>query len=270
MLSQSLIPRKRISKVAIYAAHGIEYRNGKIKSPVYGWIAPLAVKGNKKIGKVWHFSTLPTDGEFIVEINGEPVTVKGTCNGTCKNCYACTGNYRFQSVRRALAIRTILARLFPDFVKRALTAQIIADCIELFRIHASGDFFSAEYVEMWQEIATTFPACKFWTYTKNQKAETAFDNIQNANIVRSILPCGGFNFGKAGEMLKAYESLKTAGESVYICKCGIDKNQHCDNCKGCATHKYVLFLLHGDPTYKPENDADFPRFVSVVSAQAEN
>ena len=269
MYHESLIPVKRISKVAIYARHGIEYRNGKIKSPIYGWVAPLAVKGNKKIGKVYHFSTLPTNDEFIVEINGKVEKVQGTCNGKCDNCYACTGNYRFSSVRRALAIRTILARLFPDFVKSALMAQIEADKISLFRIHASGDFFSAEYVEMWKEIASAYPACKFWTYTKNKKAESAFDSIPNANIVRSILPCGGFNFGKAGEMLKAYDELKTAGESVYICKCGIDKNQHCDTCKGCSSHKYVLFLLHGDPTYKPESDPDFPKFVAVVSAQAD-
>ena len=50
----------KTSKKAIYAEYDIEYMNGKILAPVFGWINPLLVDGNSKLGKgVWTFSTLP-------------------------------------------------------------------------------------------------------------------------------------------------------------------------------------------------------------------
>ena len=50
---------KATTKRSIYESHGIEYRNGKIYHPVFGWINPLLINGNAKLGKgVWTFSVL--------------------------------------------------------------------------------------------------------------------------------------------------------------------------------------------------------------------
>ena len=258
---------KKESKREIYARYGIEYENNMIKSP-RGWIAPLLVNGNSKIGTgVYHFSSLPTNKEFNAVAFGENVIVRGTCPCHCEGCYATKGNYNYSSVINALAVRTIIAREYPEFMENAINAQIAAEHVKIIRIHASGDFFSKEYAKMWKRIAINNPAVKMWTYTKNQECENVFDGIENANIVKSIIPHIGVNFGHCDYILSCYEYLKAAGKSVYICRCGIDKNQHCINCKGCATHDYVLFLEHSTG-YKAESDPLYSVLKAVIDAQA--
>ena len=256
------------SKKEIYAAHGINYKAGKIEAPVFGFIAPLLIDGNSKLGKgVWTFSTLPGTAAVTVDVNGTEYTAAGTCPCNCKGCYAQTGFYRMPSVIQANAVKTILSRDHADFVRRAIIAQIEAEGIRLVRIHASGDFFSAEYINTWREIVKASPDCLFWTYTKNSAAESAFDDLDNINIVKSIIHGVGFNFGHCGYILRVYETLKAQGKSVYICRCGIDKDQHCMNCKGCATNDFVLFLEHST-SYKAESDPLFPSVKALIEAQA--
>jgi len=259
---------KKMSKKEIYNLFGIEYDNktNKILSPI-GWINPLLINGNEKIGKgIWHFSTLPTAGYFTVNIAGEEIVIKGTCPCTCKGCYATKGNYQYDSVVTSLAIKTLLVREYLDFVYRAISAQIQADKIEFLRIHASGDFDSQAYIEMFQRIVSENPGVHFWTYTKNPAAENAFDNFDNANIVKSVIPHIGVNYGTCEYILAAYETLKAAGLPVYICRCGIDKNQHCTNCKGCSVNKYVLFIEHSTE-YKAEKDPLFPVLKAIIESQ---
>jgi hypothetical protein len=256
-----------MNKKTVYAEYGIKFDNGKIESPVFGFISPLLVDGNSKLGKgVWTFSTLPGNMAYDIVINGNAYKVNGTCPCNCKGCYAQTGFYRMPSVILANAIKTILAKDYMDFVKAAIIAQIHSDNIKLCRIHASGDFFSQAYIEMWKEIVLACPGCVFWTYTKNANAENAFQGIANINIVKSVIHGFGFNFGKCEYILKVYKALKEMGKDVYICKCGIDKNQHCVNCKGCSKNEYVLFIEHST-NYKAENDPYFAELKQIIASQ---
>jgi len=258
-----------MTKREIYAAKGIEFKNGKIYHEEFGFIPELLIDGNAKIGKgVYHFSTLPTNQIFHVVINNKSYDIKGTCPCFCAGCYATKGNYRFSSTIKSLAIRTWLVLNDIEFVKNAITAQIEADNVQFLRIHASGDFVNDQYIEMWQEVAKECNNTIFWTYTKNKKAETAFDSIDNANIVKSVIKGKGFNFGHCDYILSVYEYLKEQGKKVYICKCGIDKNQHCTNCKSCSTNEYVLFIEHSTE-YKAEADPLFPVLKAIIEAQEE-
>ena len=257
-----------MTKKEIYASYGIEYNNGKINAPVFGWINPVLVNGNAKLGKgVWTFSTLPTKEVFHVEIDGVDYDVQGTCPCSCAGCYATTGFYRMPSVLKANAMKTILARFHLEWLKRAIIAQILAENIKLCRIHASGDFFSMDYINAWIEICKACKACAFWSYTKNIIAEKAFDNIGNINIVKSIIHGYGFNFGKCEYILKVYHALKELGKDVYICRCGVDKNQHCTSCKGCSKNEYVLFIEHST-NYVAENDPLFNVLKDIIEKQA--
>lgn len=131
---------------------------------------------------------------------------------------------------------------------------------------------SREYLEMWIRIVKKYPAVRFWTYTKIAQFETAFDCFDNANIVRSVITVNGkkgFNFGHCGYIMKAYEELKNKGESVHICKCGVDKNQYCSNCAGCSKNKNVLFIEHSTE-YKAEIDVDFEALRKIIESQLEN
>lgn len=261
----------KLTKKDIYRKHGIEFDgNGHIYHSKYGFIPCLLVNGNEKIGKgVYHFSTLPTNQNFTVNVNGKTMEVKGTCPCSCVGCYATKGNFaRYQSTRDSLALKTVLIREDLDFVKHAIIAQIEADNIKLCRIHASGDFDNSEYIEAWKEIVKACTACTFWTYTKNSEAEKAFDGMENANIVKSIIPHHGFNFGHIDYIIAVYEDLKRQGKSVYICRCGIDKNQHCVNCTACSKNDFVLFIEHSTE-YKAEKDPRYEEIKAIIEAQPE-
>lgn len=262
---------KRLTKKDTYAKYGIEFRNedGKIKAPLFGWISPLLINGNAKIGKgVWQYSSLPTNEWFHIDVNGEPFECKGTCACHCEGCYATKGCYFFHSTKLSLLRKTILQRLYPDFVKRAILAQIEADKIKLCRIHVAGDFDpeNPAYIPMWHEIVETCKATLFWTYTKVDKAEHAFDDLPNINVVKSVIEGYGFNFGHCDYVMRLYKILTDMGKTVHICRCGIDPDQHCVNCKGCATNTYVLFIEHSTD-YVAKEDPLYPEIVALIESQ---
>lgn len=256
-----------MTRKEIYKEHGIQFENGKIYHPEFGFIPELLVNGNSKIGKgIYHFSTLPTNQIFHVVINNKSYDIKGTCPCHCDGCYATKGNYNYTSVKNSLAIKTWLIRNDLEFVKNAIIAQIKADKIEFIRLHASGDFDSDSYINTVHEIVKECKETTFWTYTKNSKAENAFDDLKNINIVKSVIKGKGFNFGHCDYILEMYNYLKENNKSVYICRCGIDKNQHCTNCKGCSKNEHVLFIEHSTE-YKAEKDELFNTLKALIESQ---
>ncbi len=258
------------SKAAIYEQYGIKYdtKTNKIYHGVLGWIRPLLINGNDKLCRgVYTYSTLPTNKMYIVSFG--PFTdkhVKGTCPCHCKGCYATKGRYTFQNVIQANARKTWLSRFDIDFMVRAIIAQINADHITICRIHASGDFDSSAYIDAWRRIVKECPNTIFWTYTKNIQAENAFDDLSNINVVRSVIPGIGFNFGHCDYIIKAYNALKSIGKKVYICRCGIDKKQHCTNCHGCYENEIVLFVEHSTE-YKAEKDPSYNALKQLIESQ---
>ena len=245
-----------MNKKSIYNEFGIEFNAGKIE--YNGIMIPELLKqGNSKTGKkVYTFSTLPGTA--------------GTCVCDCKGCYAKTGFYCMNSVRESLERQTEIVNNRLDYFYRAISAQLKIIGSGDIRIHAAGDFNTSdpvEYANCWKHIAENNPKFTFWTYTKMPEFENLFDGIKNANIVKSIIPGIGFNFGHCDYILDAYNTLRDSGESVYICRCGIDKNQHCENCTHCATSKYVLFIEHSTD-YKAESDPYFKTLKSVIDAQS--
>lgn len=256
-----------MKKADIYKAHGIGYKSGKIYHSEFGYISPLLCDGNTKVGKgVFTWSTLPTNKTYSGTINGKDYSIKGTCPCHCKGCYATKGCYNYQSVIDSMIRKTWLAMNDMAFVENAINAQIIVDNIKIIRIHASGDFIDSAYVEMWRRIIRKNPSVKFWTYTKRVEFESAFDEFENANIVKSIIPNKGVNFGHCDYIIQTYFDLKNAGIDCYICKCGIDKNQHCTNCKSCSIHKYVLFVEHSTE-YKAEDDPLYSVLADIIASQ---
>lgn len=271
----------RITRKQIFAEYGIPFDGKKIFHEKLGWIPLLIVDGNDKIGSrktsddgigVWHFSSLPSNMMFKAVFNGIEMEEKGTCPCTCKDkdgkiaCYALHGNYARYGFD-SLVWRTWLIRNDLDFVRRALIAQIKAFEIKFMRFHASGDFDSMEYVDMTKEVVKACDTTTFWTYTKVRYAEHAFDEFKNAHIVPSMIDHFGYNFGHCDYIIALYKYLISIGKKVYICRCGIDKNQHCNKCTACSEKdNYVLFLEHSTE-YKPELDPLYPEFVKLVEAQ---
>jgi len=259
----------RETKKEIYARFDIKFVKvgtaEKLDSPI-GLVSPLLVNGNGKIGKgVYHFSTCPGNKEFTADFNGQHLETIGTCGDTCPGCYGFSNNYK-RFGYDALVVRTVLAREYMDFTRRAILAQLIADNIKTVRIHATGDFFSRDYLEMWKEIVKENPGVIFWTYTKEYAAQSAFDKFDNANIVKSNVLDIGYNYGHCDYIISLYNMLSDMGKPVYICRCGMDKNQHCTNCTACANCENVLFLEHST-SYNAAKDPAFSAFVDLVNSQ---
>ena len=259
----------RLTKKQVYAKHGIIFENDKIISPV-GDICELLKEGNTKTGKaVYTFSLLPGTIDFSVVFNGMDYTVKGTCSCDCIGCYAKTGRYTCDNVIYSMAINTYLVNNHIAFVKACIMAQLEYIGKGEVRIHAAGDFNTErpeEYANMWLDIAKANKGFIFWTYTKVKHFETLFDELSNANIVKSVIPGIGVNFGTCEYIINAYFTLKEMGKSVYICKCGIDKNQHCENCSVCTTYEYVLFIEHSTG-YNAEKDPLFAKLCEIIKNQ---
>ena len=225
------------------------------------------VDGNSKIGHVWHASTLPTDKKYHIEYNNMVIDEKGTCPLECKGCYGTKGNYNYENVLFYIAMRTRLLRKYPEIYFQVCRAQITTENIKLIRLHATGDFIENEAAG-WYKIFKDMPDLIGWTYTKCKKTGDIkrLNNLNNFNIVDSIIPGCGFNFGHIDYILNVYEKLKKAGKDVYICRCGIDKNQHCEKCGGCALNKYVLFIEHSTG-YKAEKDPLYNTIKAIIEAQ---
>lgn len=116
-------------------------------------IHPSLGRGNIKIGPIPSFS-LPS---------------RFTCPGATKwcreNCYAA----RFERVRpncRLAYARNLMLTWHTWRFVRVLLRKIPAD-LPVLRIHVSGDFHSAAYIEAWHRIARQRPHTQFWAYTRS-------------------------------------------------------------------------------------------------------
>lgn len=272
----------RMTKKQVYACFDIEYVDGRINAPVFGFIYPLLKIGNSKLGTdVYSFSLLPGGGIFDIDVNGKRWTTFGTCGETCRDCngrISCYGFYKrcaMHDARRSQTINTILIRKYLDFVYRAICAQIIADHIDKIRIHATGDFDEYQrkdatpglYALMWLAVARRFKTVRFWTYTKFKDRESLFDGLLNANVVKSKLDNGHYNYGTCGEIMTEYNRLIAAGKKVYICSCGTPDEKHCTDCVACNAFEYVLFLKHSTPDYDAKKDVLYPAYCEFVRRQ---
>lgn len=250
---KTAIATKKLTKKEAYSRRGIVFENDHILDPLGNWIKPVLKDGNTKTGKaVLTFS----------------ISVE-SCGRRCPGCYACTGMYTCPTVIDSLDRNYLYAREYIDFLDNAIRAQLdTCKPGKEIRIHAAGDFFNDEYAALWENIVKEYPDLVFWTYTKRIKYEEMLDKYDNGNIVRSILPGIGINYGHAGYIAKAYNTLKAAGEDVHVCECGIDPDHHCAGCHACSEHKYVLFVEHST-AYKAELDPDLSRIKAIIAAQKE-
>lgn len=68
-------------------------------------------------------------------------------------------------------------------------AQYVGDGKPLvYRIHWSGDFFSARYAMAWAAVARRFPEVRFWTYTRSFEYVEHLVGIENLTLYLSADP----------------------------------------------------------------------------------
>lgn len=164
------------------------------------------------------------------------------CKACARDCYALKAQRARYEVWDSRAVHTYLARHDLVTLRSLIVSQMRARNFKakIVRIHSAGDFLSQEYFDMWKEIAREFRGIAFYTYTK---APLDFGGLpSNFNIVRSVLPDGGINFGSeeyVKEKARKFNAVicpygTPAGDGV---RCGVD-------CTLCLKEKYVLFYKH--------------------------
>jgi len=113
-------------------------------------------QGNRKLGLLVHQWSIPSG-------------LKKICVGATKIClmicYAMRHHYCRPTVKRALERNYKLSQKeeFPSIANhwiRTMSARVI-------RVHASGEFYDAEYVEKWIRIVDANPYVTFFSYTRS-------------------------------------------------------------------------------------------------------
>lgn len=161
---------------------------------------------------------------------------------TCPNCSTCAStcyalkSEKFRPVVKACRQRNWDLSKLETFVEDMITL-IKKSKVKVFRIHESGDFYSQEYADKWSAIAQALPGIQFYAYTKSPYRPCA----DNLNIVESVLPDGGKNYGKVEEIVP-----RALACNAFICPCKPgDRHKLCGSkCKVCQTAKYVAFIQH--------------------------
>ena len=259
---------KAITKKAIETKLGLKVYGNMVSINETLYPVPL-VKGNSKLGKnVYHSSTLPTNKTVTcIDKQGNEISEQGTCPATCKGCYGTTGHYKQNSVKYYAMMRTKLLKNYPEIYFQLVAIQLECEQVEKSRIHAIGDFIPGEAMGFYKAMKE-LPHIKSWTYTKveNDPDIELLNSLPNVNVVQSVIKGWGYNYGHVAYIAALYYYLKRNNESVYICRCGIDPEQHCSDCDGCSDHKYVLFLEHSTG-YNPKTDYGYDKFVQLVNNQ---
>jgi len=141
---------------------------------------PVFVAGNKKLGGVLIFNLPPLK------------TCSGATAFCIKYCYAMKGQHTFPNVLKSNETRYQMS-LKTDFIEKACTELVKKknDKYEHVRIHASGDFYSTEYINKWIEIAKKNPKKIFLAYTRQQKYTPALkklSKLKNVSLFESLDP----------------------------------------------------------------------------------
>lgn len=186
----------------------------------------LTQPGNSKLGATTHMFNLPAS--------------HAVCGRACKGCYAMREQTRFPTVLRARESR-YQASLQPNFAQRII-AELKAKrkLPAYFRVHASGEFYSQQYIDSWHTIASAFPSVTFYAYTKRKSDFdfTSLSSLPNFILIDS-LHFGRLNYGKLG----------TEPANAFVCPTGTDSLIQCGvSCSYCMTkeaqHNGVYFIQH--------------------------
>jgi len=115
-----------------------------------------------------------------------------TCGRECTGCYA----LKIQKLRPVVASSweaNFKVSQEVDFSER----MVVHKKFKYVRVHASGDFYSQEYINKWVKIAERYPDVIFYAYTKRMQ-EFDFKILKSLKnfILHDSLKSGVINYAK--------------------------------------------------------------------------
>lgn len=133
----------------------------------------------------WNLPTgysCPFASECLVKVDRE--TGKFDNKSNAYRCYAASSE-RFPAVRQHRWANY-------DYVRAGGIPQLPKNCSAV-RIHASGDFYSQSYFDMWLEICRQNPNVEFWAYTKSLNYWIARLDVIPSNLILTASYGGKFD-----------------------------------------------------------------------------
>ena len=188
----------------------------------------LLKAGNKKIARTTLYWSIT------------PVISCPNCGACKQHCYALFPYCFYPAVKKSWDLNFSLAKT-GDFVHQVEYQLTKSKTCQSVRVHVAGDFFSTDYINAWAGIIKNFPSIKFYGYSKvfELLPVDSLNRLKNCNIINSIAPDGGVNFGNA-ERVKYLESV-----GFKLCPATAGKNVNCGStCKICLTNKKVCFNIN--------------------------
>jgi hypothetical protein len=137
-------------------------------------MSQLLQRGNTKLGPLIHNFSLPTH-----------VTCPGQSATCAAVCYADDGFYNFAGVAEGLRKR-YNATHKDSFVPRVVAELRRRKSIKIVRIHVSGDFYSAAYVQKWIEIAQACPHVVFYAYTRSWRIPAILPALRELAALKNV------------------------------------------------------------------------------------
>ena len=119
------------------------------------------------------------------------------CNRACPGCYAMKFQRLYPSVL-PYRERRYQASMQDDFVAAIISEiQACKKPLTAVRIHESGEWYSQEYIDKWEAIATALPHVTFYAFSK-RLADFDFSTISKLNnvIIINSMKHGLLNYGK--------------------------------------------------------------------------
>ena len=133
---------------------------------------------------------------------------KEVCNRACPGCYAAREQVRFPVILEARTKRLNASKdtSFSTMIITELTS--LKTKPKYFRVHASGEFYSQDYISQWEVIAKEFPQITFYAYTKrmNDFDFSTLSALPNFVLINSL------QFNKLN-----YSKLEDAPKEAFIC-----------------------------------------------------
>lgn len=181
-----------------------------------------------------------------------------TCKYKCKDCYALKAErmYKQTRVMRAFHYEIILQALkdinkreyLINYINVELRKHSLTYKLPVVRIHASGDLFSKEYLQLWLDIIQQNKDIQFYTYTKQLDNKTIdyYNNMySNFNIVKSLIDDKYKNYGDLDYIYGLAKTLQASNQEYAICMYGIEDGHQCmGNCTACLRCSNILFKQH--------------------------
>jgi len=168
------------------------------------------------------------------------------CGKECKGCYAMKEQTRWKNVRDSRYTKYEFSK--TDVFVPVAVKELNKYGKKFVRVHASGEFYSQEYVDKWTEIAKQCPDLIFYTYTKRMKDFdfTELKSLPNFVLHNSYVEGNGTktNFGS----LEYIEEL-SKNTGGFICPLAKDRTGQCGTtCTWCMEKENegtpILFEQH--------------------------